>query len=89
MSARTECKPRLYREHGTIVGIIVIINPQRSYKKLIAYLSGLKYSFQLFSQSSFLQTERSILLGIFSAFSLSLRYETARSDFRLLEYICG
>ena len=47
MSARAEGKPRLYREHGTIVGIIVIINPQRSYKKLIAYFERLEIFFPI------------------------------------------
>ena len=47
MSARAECKPRLYGEHGTIVGIIVIVNPQRSYKKLIAYFERLEIFFPI------------------------------------------
>ena len=47
MSARAECKPRLYGEHGTIVGIIVIINPQRSYKKLIAYFERFEILFPI------------------------------------------
>ena len=47
MSARAECKPRLYREHGTIVGIIVIVNPQRSYKKLIAYFERFEILFPI------------------------------------------